>query len=137
MRDINRIEPFMEFVTEQWKKVPDMRFGQFMETILNEVNDISNKDIFYMEDNETMEYIKKIKWLNKDENEMTFRDLNYGDMFKNLEAREECKDYLYVRMNKNFNGYDNAICLENNTICHFAQDDRVYKVNKKISIVSI
>jgi len=30
MRNVNRIKPFMEWVTREWEKSPDQRFGQFL-----------------------------------------------------------------------------------------------------------
>jgi len=33
MRDITRIEPFLKVVGEEWKKYPDLRFGQLMECL--------------------------------------------------------------------------------------------------------
>ena len=41
MRDINRIEPFLKEVGEQWKKFPDLRFGQLIE-ILRDYNYTQN-----------------------------------------------------------------------------------------------
>ncbi len=46
MRDINRIEPFLEKLGEAWKKHPDLRFGQFMSILFGAYG----KDPFYVED---------------------------------------------------------------------------------------
>lgn len=63
MRDINRIEPFCEQLAEQWKRVPDMRFGQFMSNILG----VIGRDPFYIEDNSMLNEIKDIvdEWKGK------------------------------------------------------------------------
>lgn len=64
MRDINRIEPFMEEVTRLWKtKCPDMRFGQFMCNVLGEVGAMTHLDPFYFEDDKMLSLIKEISWL--------------------------------------------------------------------------
>ena len=64
MRDINRIEPFMVELEKKWKKVPDMRFGQFMSNVLGEVYELSgHRDIFFIEDEKMMDYINRIEWL--------------------------------------------------------------------------
>jgi len=42
MRDINRIDPFLKEVGEQWKKSPDLRFGQLMEILKFRAYDLFN-----------------------------------------------------------------------------------------------
>lgn len=55
MRDINRINNVCNELSHIWKQVPDWRLGQLLWNAFN----INNKhDIFYMEDNELIEYIK-------------------------------------------------------------------------------
>jgi len=45
MRDITRIDPFLKELGEQWKKCPDLRFGQLMENLK-----IHAGDLFYYEE---------------------------------------------------------------------------------------
>ena len=62
MRDINRIEPFMNELTEIWRTVPDWRFGQLIE---NFKTSEQIDDLFYMEDSEILEKLRHFKkeWL--------------------------------------------------------------------------
>ena len=62
MRDINRIEPFMNELMEIWNIVPDWRFGQLIENF-KACEQID--DLFYMEDSETLEKLRHFKkaWL--------------------------------------------------------------------------
>lgn len=58
MRDPNRIEPFMQELGTIWKeKCPDWRFGQFMFN-LGRVIQTHDDDIFFMEDDELLEYVR-------------------------------------------------------------------------------
>ena len=57
MRDPNRIKPFLETIEKCWGQVPDWRFGQLIENLKRRL-DI--KDLFYIEDEELEEAIKKI-----------------------------------------------------------------------------
>lgn len=57
MRDINRIEPFMNELTEVWKEVPDWRFGQLIENLKRHMN---IKDLFYVEDDKMLEVLKNL-----------------------------------------------------------------------------
>lgn len=63
MRDPNRIDKFCDELKELWHKTPDMRFGQFMSNVLSEVCSSTNKDIFYIEDESMMKFMKDISWL--------------------------------------------------------------------------
>ena len=58
MRDINRIEPFMNELTEIWYTVPDLRFGQLIE---NFKKFAEVEDLFYIEDDKMLEVLKKFK----------------------------------------------------------------------------
>ena len=58
MRDINRIEPFMNELTEIWCTVPDWRFGQLVE---NFKRFAEVEDLFYIEDDKMLEVLKKFK----------------------------------------------------------------------------
>ena len=57
MRNPNRIKPFLETIAKCWEQVPDWRFGQLIENLKRRL-DI--KDLFYIEDEELEEAIKKI-----------------------------------------------------------------------------
>lgn len=54
MRDIKRIEPFLEKLGEYWKQVPDWRFGQLMCNFLNSLP----RDPFFIEEDEMLEYLE-------------------------------------------------------------------------------
>lgn len=58
MRDIKRIEPFMNELTEIWRTVPDWRFGQLIE---NFKRIAKVEDLFYIEDDKMLEVLKKFK----------------------------------------------------------------------------
>ena len=58
MRDINRIEPFMNELTEIWYTVPDWRCGQLIE---NFKKFAEVEDLFYIEDDKMLEVLKKFK----------------------------------------------------------------------------
>lgn len=55
MRDPERIDKFCEELAAQWHKVPDWRFGQLIDNILFG----TEKDIFFIEDDEMLETIKE------------------------------------------------------------------------------
>ena len=55
MRDPERIDIITQALQRLWKKYPNWRFGQLIENIRLD-NDI---DIFYIEDYEWLEWIKK------------------------------------------------------------------------------
>lgn len=61
MRDKQRIDPFCKILSAEWKRIPDMRFGQLM---YNFFHDEYNSDPFYIEDTELIskfqEYVDKI-----------------------------------------------------------------------------
>ena len=59
MRDPNRIEPFMDELGKIWKEnCPDWRFGQLMFNAAR-VMQAHKTDIFYMEDDELLEYFRQ------------------------------------------------------------------------------
>ena len=58
MRDINRIEPFMNELTEIWYTVPDWRFGQLIENFKT-CEQID--DLIYMKDSEMLEKLIQFK----------------------------------------------------------------------------
>lgn len=49
MRDINRIEPFLQKFKELWERSPDLRFGQLVYNLAQEMECI---DIFFPEEDE-------------------------------------------------------------------------------------
>ncbi len=57
MRNIDRIDPFIERLKEVWKQHPDLRFGQIVAFI--ELSG-SFDDIFYVEDDKIFEILKRI-----------------------------------------------------------------------------
>ena len=60
MRDINRIKPIIEELEKSWLKVPDQRFGQFIQnTISGIASDNKIEDIWFPEDKKWLEYFKK------------------------------------------------------------------------------
>lgn len=58
MRDIKRLVPILNELTEIWYTVPDWRFGQLIENFkrFTEV-----EDLFYVEDDKMLEVLKKFK----------------------------------------------------------------------------
>ena len=64
MRDPERIDEFCDELKKMWHKVPDWRFGQLMSNALGEVYANTQTDIFYIEDDEMLEELKKVleKW---------------------------------------------------------------------------
>lgn len=56
MRDIDRIEPFLDKLKGVWKLFPDYRFGQIIYLISDEIG----RDIFYPEETEWLEKIQNI-----------------------------------------------------------------------------
>jgi uncharacterized protein YihD (DUF1040 family) len=59
MRDINRIKPLLEELETLWKENPDLRFGQLVYNISQEIG--YSIDIFYPEDGDWLKAIKKLK----------------------------------------------------------------------------
>lgn len=56
MRDIKRIDDFCEELKKIWKRVPDLRFGQFMINALEEMS-ARGRDPFFPEDCEMIEFL--------------------------------------------------------------------------------
>ena len=54
MRDINRIDTFCDELKEQWKKVPDWRFGQLFVNLQR----AAGSDLFGYEEDRLMELLK-------------------------------------------------------------------------------
>ena len=57
MRDPKRIDEFCDELKKMWHRVPDWRFGQLMSNFLGEVSAITERDIFFIEDDEMLEYV--------------------------------------------------------------------------------
>lgn len=60
MRDKNRIEPFLKSIQTLWEKQPDLRFGQLI-YMLAENLDSPNRDVFFPEEDEWLRAISKTK----------------------------------------------------------------------------
>ena len=59
MRDPKRINEITQILNEVWQKYPDMRFWQLLACIpMHKVG--CSGDLFYVEDNKTMEALEKI-----------------------------------------------------------------------------
>ena len=59
MRDPARIDKFCRQLALLWHKVPDWRFGQFISNVLGAYVSETKRDIFFPEDDEVMEFMKK------------------------------------------------------------------------------
>lgn len=62
MRDIKRIDPFLRILSELWKENPDLRFGQLVNWL---VNNMGETDIFFPEE---VDWVTTINSLKKDNN---------------------------------------------------------------------
>lgn len=59
MRNVNRIYEFCNQLATVWAtKCPDWRFGQMMSNVLGKMQS-EGRDIFFPEEKEMMDYIKK------------------------------------------------------------------------------
>ena len=59
MRDVNRIKPFCDEFAQLWSRYPDLRFGQIVSNIARYVQVEHRMDIFFMEEEELMEVLRK------------------------------------------------------------------------------
>lgn len=57
MRDIKRIEPFLEKFKELWELYPDSRYGQLIYMVAEKLN---YSDIFFPEEQHWIEAIEKV-----------------------------------------------------------------------------
>jgi hypothetical protein len=55
MRNPNRIPEFLEVLQKCWETVPDWRFGQLIENLKR---GIDRADLFYIEDDDFLNYLK-------------------------------------------------------------------------------
>lgn len=60
MRNVERIEPFMDKIKEIWIKNPDLRFWQLINLIAGECYEVENTDPFFWEEDKWLELIDKI-----------------------------------------------------------------------------
>ena len=62
MRDPNRIDKFCDELKTIWHKVPDLRFGQFIESTIDAWNtDPTNEcPSFYIEDEEFFKFMNEL-----------------------------------------------------------------------------
>lgn len=59
MRKAERIDEFCDRLKEEWKKVPDWRFGQFICNTFSYVSMDERVSAFYVEDDRMMELIEE------------------------------------------------------------------------------
>ena len=59
MRDPKRIRRFCNELATLWETVPDWRFGQLISNVLGEYVSKTKRDIFFPEDDEIMDFMKK------------------------------------------------------------------------------
>lgn len=59
MRDPNRIDEFCGELARIWHGVPDWRFGQLISNVFNYYSSKTNRDIFFLGDDEMMLLFKK------------------------------------------------------------------------------
>ena len=69
MRDVKRIYEFCNQLATVWAtKCPDWRFGQLMSNVLGQMQS-EGRDIFFPEEKEMMDYIKKYFGMEDEKNE--------------------------------------------------------------------
>lgn len=59
MRDVNRLDNFYNTLKEFHKNIPDWRFGQFIMNFISWYASNYHMDLFYMEEDEILFYIKE------------------------------------------------------------------------------
>ena len=59
MRDINRLNNFYDELKKIHKQIPDWRFGQFMMNFISWYATKYKRDIFYIEDDKIIKFIKE------------------------------------------------------------------------------
>ena len=59
MRNIERIEPFMDKIKELWEKNQDLRFWQLINVIAGRCYELDNSDPFFWEEDKWLELINK------------------------------------------------------------------------------
>lgn len=61
MRDINRIEPFLNKLQEVWELCPNLRFRQLINILDNIAEQKYYMDLFYLEDDKYLDVIEIFK----------------------------------------------------------------------------
>jgi hypothetical protein len=69
MRDPKRIQKFCDDLAKCWRCVPDWRFGQLISNVFGQFVYDTQKDIFFPEDDEILDYFKK--YFHVDEGDQT------------------------------------------------------------------
>lgn len=59
-RDAEYIEKFCAEIAELWKKCPEKRFSMFIGDMFSEVQSRVFRNVYYVEDDLFMEYVKEI-----------------------------------------------------------------------------
>ena len=61
MRDKNRIREFLKEIADLWEKEPftDWRFGQFMCNFIGWVYQVKQRDAFFLEEDQFIQYLKE------------------------------------------------------------------------------
>lgn len=59
MRNIERIEPFMDKIKEIWEKNQDLRFWQLINVIAGRCYELDNSDPFFWEEDKWLDLINK------------------------------------------------------------------------------
>lgn len=59
MRDPNRINKFVSQLEQYWKLVPDWRFGQLIYNFLAFIQNQTDKDFFFIEDEELFKLMEE------------------------------------------------------------------------------
>jgi uncharacterized protein YihD (DUF1040 family) len=59
MRDVNRIKPFCDELSELWAKHPDLRLGQIMSNIARYTQMEKRRDMCYFEDEELLQVLRE------------------------------------------------------------------------------
>lgn len=59
MRDINRIPLFLDKFASIWAKYPNLRFGQLCSNFFFWLSEYKQKDPFYLEEDEMLEYLNE------------------------------------------------------------------------------
>ena len=58
MRDPKRIKPILAELERIWSETPDQRFFQLISNLSYKINETELTDLFYLEDDKTLEYFK-------------------------------------------------------------------------------
>ena len=103
MKDINRIEPFMEKLTEVWKEQPDLRFGELIKNITH------GNDMVNYNERQFLELIDIYRLDTK-----VFTDEEYLELLYNVE--QEMQFVLMDIQDKGGNPYINHLYAVRNNV---------------------